>query len=696
MSFEFVFDQSPWFIIVCLLLGMAVAWLTYFNAKSKAIFNRPKTWLLATLRTLSFFLIFYLLFAPLLRYLTREVEKPVVVLLQDNSQSLVLNSDSAYYRNEYQKQVQAFESELGDDFIVETFDVGNEVKDTAHYTFTDKQTDLSQAIESVESGFFNRNLGAVILASDGIYNRGNNPLYAAFPFQSPLFTVALGETEIRKDLFIAKVNHNPLAFLNNDFPIEVLVQAKKLKGEVSSLSITHKGAELATKAVNISDETYFESFQFLIPAREVGLQRYEVKLKTISGEFSTENNITEVFIEVVDGRQKVLILADGVHADVGAIKQALQANQTIEVESALVNDFKKNLKNYSLVILHQLPSKTNASTKIIEEATDANIPLWIIVGEQSNWLSWNKLNLGFSLQNFRNDFNVASATYNEGFGLFTLSDDLLKAIKTWPPLDVPYGEIKLQADVNVFFKQKIGNVATNFPLMAFQTRGNQKIAYLMGEGIWRWRLQNYANNRSHQLFNELVSKVVQFLSLKLNKNRFIVQAKRSIYENERMVFDAELYNESYETVKNAEIALTLIDESKKEYQYTFSKSENNYRLDVGLFAPGVYNYLAKTTLNGAAFESKGQITVKPLKIEQVNTTADHSLLFSLAEKHRGKMFLKNQWKELAQAIKNNPEIKSISFSQSSLNDWINLKWLFFIAFILLATEWFLRRLNGSY
>jgi hypothetical protein len=88
--------------------------------------------------------------------------------------------------------------------------------------------------------------------------------------------------------------------------------------------------------------------------------------------------------------------------------------------------------------------------------------------------------------------------------------------------------------------------------------------------------------------------------------------------------------------------------------------------------------------------------VKPLKIEQVNTTADHSLLFSLAEKHRGKMFLKNQWKELAQAIKNNPEIKSISFSQSSLNDWINLKWLFFIAFILLATEWFLRRLNGSY
>lgn len=696
MSFEFVFDQSPWFIIVCLLSGVAIAWLTYSSAKSRATFSQSKTWLLATLRALAFFLIFYLLFAPLLRYLTREVEKPVVVLLQDNSQSLVLNSDSSYYRNEYQKQIEAFKTELGEDFIIESYDIGNEVNDTAHFTFSDKQTDLSQAIESIESGYFNRNLGAVILASDGIYNRGNNPLYASFPFQSPLFTVALGETEIRKDLFIAKVNHNPLAFLNNDFPIEVLVQAKKLKGQSSSLSISYKGAELASKPVSINDEAYFEAFQFLIPAREVGLQRYEVKLKTISGEFSTENNVAEVFIEVVDGRQKVLILSDGVHADVGAIKQALQANQTIEVESALVNDFKKNLKNYSLVILHQLPSRTYASTQIIADATEASIPLWIIVGEQSNWLSWNKLNMGFNLQNFRNDFNVASAIYNDGFGLFTLSDELLKAIKTWPPLDVPYGDIKLQADVNVFLKQKIGNVSTNFPLMAFQTRGSQKIAFLMGEGIWRWRLQNYANNRSHQLFNELVSKVVQFLSLKLNKNRFIVQAKRSIYENERMIFDAELYNESYETVKNAEIALTLTDESKKEYQYTFSKSENNYRLDVGLFAPGVYNYKAKTTLNGAAFESKGQITVKPLKIEQVNTTADHSLLFSLAEKHRGKMFLKNQWLDLAKEIKNNPEIKPISYSQSSLNEWINLKWLFFIAFLLLAIEWFLRRISGSY
>lgn len=696
MSFEFVFDQSPWFIIVCLLSGIAVAWLTYSGAKNKATFSQRKTWLLATLRALSFFLIFYLLFAPLLRYISREVEKPVVVLLQDNSQSLVLNSDSSYYRNEYEKQVETFQRELGEDFIIETFDVGNEVSDTAQFSFTDKQTDLSQALESVESKYFNRNLGAVILASDGIYNRGNNPLYAPYPFQSPLFTVALGETEIRKDLLIAKVNHNPLAFLNNDFPIEVLVQAKKLKGQSSSLSISHKGAVLATKPVNIGDDAYFEAFQFLIPAREVGLQRFEVKLQTINGEFSIENNLVDVFIEVVDGRQKVLILSDGVHADVGAIKQALQANQTIEVESALTNDFKKNLKNYSLVILHQLPSKTNASTKIIEEATEANIPLWIIMGEQSNWLSWNKLNMGFNLQNFRNEFNVSSPIYNEAFGLFTLSDELLKAIKTWPPLDVPYGDIKLQADVNVFLKQKIGNVSTNFPLMAFQTRGSQKFAYLMGEGIWRWRLQNYANNRSHQLFNELVSKVVQFLSLKLNKNRFIVQAKRSIYENERMIFDAELYNESYETVKNAEIALTLTDESKKEYQYTFSKSENNYRLDVGLFAPGVYNYNAKTTLNGAAFESKGQITVKPLKIEQVNTTADHSLLFSLAEKHRGKMFLKNQWLDLAKEIKNNPEIKPISYSQSSLNEWINLKWLFFMAFVLLAIEWFLRRVNGSY
>lgn len=696
MKFEFFFQYSAWYIVLCLFSGALLAYFTYSSAFSKSQYSKSKRWLLGTLRGLGFALVFYLLFAPLIRYIKRTVEKPLIVLLQDNSQSIVANADSSFYRNEYQKSIEQFKELLGDEYELQIKTFGEKSKDTSDFSFSEKVTNLSEAIEQLEADYFNRNMGATVVASDGIYNQGNNPLYAKFPFQAPIYSVALGQTTIRKDLFISKVNHNPIAFLNNDFPVEVLVQARKAKGANSIVSVYFKGNEIASKPISITDDNYFEAVNFVLPAKESGLQRYEIKLKTIADEFTFENNLADVFIEIVDGRQKILILSDGVHADIGAIKQALQSSKTIEVESALLTDFKKNLSAYSLVIFYQLPSKSSPNVNFIDQAFEQNIPSWFIFGEQTNWLSWNKLNAGFVIQNFRPELNQATATYNDGFGLFQLSDEWKKVSKNWPPLDVPFGEIKGQADLQVILKQKIGSVATPYPLMAFLARGNQKLAFTLGEGMWRWRLQNYAQSRSHEIFNEFVSKTVQFLSLKLNKNRFLVLTRRSLFENERIQLDAELFNESYEPVKNVDIQLSFFDESNKEYTYTFSKTANSYQLDLGLFAPGNYRYVAKTSFNNTPFETKGSITVKPLRSEWINTTADHQLLLNLAEKHKGKLFQPNEWEKLAAEIKANDSIKPLSYSESSLNEWIEFRWLFLLGFLLLAAEWLLRRLSGNY
>ncbi len=38
------------------------------------------------------------------------------------------------------------------------------------------------------------NLGAVVLAGDGIYNQGVEPLFAASGLSVPIYTIALGDT----------------------------------------------------------------------------------------------------------------------------------------------------------------------------------------------------------------------------------------------------------------------------------------------------------------------------------------------------------------------------------------------------------------------------------------------------------------------------------------------------------------------
>jgi hypothetical protein len=41
---------------------------------------------------------------------------------------------------------------------------------------------------------------------------------------------------------------------------------------------------------------------------------------------------------------------------------------------------------------------------------------------------------------------------------------------------------------------------------------NRKIAVLIGEGIWRWRLNEFADTGNTVAFDELFSKLVQYLS----------------------------------------------------------------------------------------------------------------------------------------------------------------------------------------
>ena len=38
-----------------------------------------------------------------------------------------------------------------------------------------------------------------------------------YPFQAPLYAIALGDTTPRKDLLISNLTHNDLAFLGNTF-----------------------------------------------------------------------------------------------------------------------------------------------------------------------------------------------------------------------------------------------------------------------------------------------------------------------------------------------------------------------------------------------------------------------------------------------------------------------------------------------
>jgi hypothetical protein len=292
---------------------------------------------------------FLLLLSPLLKTVFREVEKPVIVIAQDNSESIVVGKDSTFYRTTYKKNLANLSDELSSKYDVRMYSFGEKLKEVppgsagTELNFTEKETDMASFFAEMDTRYSNRNLGAIVFASDGLYNKGQNPVFSSSHIKAPVFTIALGDTNVKRDLILKKVISNKLAYLGNKFPLEIAVNAKQCQGMATTLTVSKGETTLFSQRIELNQTNFNISIPVQLEAKEPGLQRYRVRLSVVPGEISVANNAQDVFIEVLDGREKVLILCDAPHPDVAALKQSIENNQNYEAEVSTLKDFDKKL-----------------------------------------------------------------------------------------------------------------------------------------------------------------------------------------------------------------------------------------------------------------------------------------------------------------------------------------------------------------
>lgn len=694
---EIVTEYPLWFSIFCLLLGGLYTFILYRKSefRNEGKITTPLI-LMSIFRFISVSFLAFLLLVPLIKYLTREVEKPIIVIAQDGSESLLANADSGFMKNDYPKAMQDLESALKQDYDVITYTYGSKLDNGLNFNYTEKQTDMAAVVKEVENQYVNQNLGAVIIASDGIYNKGLNPTYQARNIKAPIYTVALGDTNIKKDIILKDVKHNKLAYLGNTFPLVIDVEGKKSNGEKTILTVSHKGKQIYTETITLDNNNFNKEIELQIDADEAGMQHFVVQLSTVSNEASTVNNRKDVYIEIIDGRQKILLLAPMPHPDIAAIKAAIEDNENYELIYVNANNYNVNsLKVFNLVICYQY---ITFSPTLQQKLTESNVPLLFFVGSQTPANLLERANWGIQIDGFRSgSMNDVFPAYNDNFSLFTLSDETMDMLGEFPPLKAPYGSYKSSGPMEVLANQKIGYVTSKHPLIAFNQGTERKVGWFLGEGFWRWRINDYATNENHNATNELMSKIVQYLAAKDDKRKFRVNLpKNNYFENENITFDAELYNDAYELINTPDVKMELKNEDGKEYDYVFSKTAKGYNLDAGILPVGNYSYTATTKLGDKKYDANGKFTIKPLQVEFIETVANHQLLYNLANKNNGKMVYANQLNELVDAIKAREDIRPVSYTQSNLKDLLNIKWIFFVLLALISLEWFMRKREGAY
>ena len=239
------------------------------------------------------------------------------------------------------------------------------------------------------------------------------------------------------------------------------------------------------------------------------------------------------------------------------------------------------------------------------------------------------------------------------------------------------------------------NKANNQPLLAFSTNGQFKTAVLAGEGIWRWRLNDFRRHNSFLLFDELINKTIRYLTANQTHHKFwATPAQTKFAENERIMLEAGLFNDALEPVNEPDVRLELKSSKNKKYSFLFSRSNKQYQLDAGFLPIGQYGFRASTEYGGKSYQAIGQFVVEDNVAEYVQTTANHQLLYNLSVQSGGKMIFPPQINSLPALLKNSEFVKTIVHEERVFEGLINLKFIFFLLLALITAEWFLRKRNG--
>ena len=117
------------------------------------------------------------------------------------------------------------------------------------------------------------------------------------------------------------------------------------------------------------------------------------------------------------------------------------------------------------------------------------------------------------------------AEFNSQFNLFA-TDNL--GFENYPPLQNPFGTVTTSGNVSTLLSSKIRNIATNSPLFAFAENQGKRSAFLLGENLWKWRLQSHIDNQSFEKFDVFIDKVIQFLASNNSKKSLSKMSKKKV------------------------------------------------------------------------------------------------------------------------------------------------------------------------
>jgi|TARA_B110000037_G_scaffold94333_1_gene110799 hypothetical protein len=304
-----------WVIPLIGALGAELVFWSYRYERT-AVSPRRGGWLLG-LRLATLGLLLWILLQPVWsRFVEREIEREVIIMIDDSASMDLVDDGQTKTRLELARE------QLEASGVLEELDgkVGiREIRaarralmdDTTEVEGWDQATDLSGGLETVLDQVPPDQLAGVVLLSDGRHNRPGSVEDVARRFgilDAPIAVIPSGSDVPPKDAAIISVRSPDSVYLGDRIRVGALLKFDGYRGKKAKLQLFAGDKELDSREISIPQDNYREEVKFRHAPEEGGVGEYRVVLSGLEDETFENNNQWNFQTVVSDARTNVLLI----------------------------------------------------------------------------------------------------------------------------------------------------------------------------------------------------------------------------------------------------------------------------------------------------------------------------------------------------------------------------------------------------
>ena len=700
-----------------------------------------RRWLIG-LRLLAGALVFILVLMPEIELRAVSKVRSRVALLLDASRSMGLATPAGKTRSElvseHLNQNAEELSRLARDAILEVSLFGDRVRTIDGVPdpvpSNDGKTDLAAALSELSVQSSGRDLGAVVLYSDGTDTEGLS-LEAAqrlgANLGAPVYAVGFPADASAADLAIRRIIADDFAFVHNSVAIDVEIEERGLSLSSVMATLKRDGQVVASKEVRLGvDGRGRVTFEF--KPTEIGKLAYEISVPVQQGEAVTSNNSRSLVMKVIRDRLRVLQVVGRPSWDERFLRELLKRNPNVDLISFFILRSTTDMQKAPQEELALIPFP-------VAELFTTELDTFDVVIFQN--FTYRPYNMARFLPRIRDyveqggSFMMIGGTdafedgWYAGTPIATILPVRLGGATAWDgaefrprltpegrrhpvtrigevgePPELPFQRLPPLEGVNPTLGLVEGarallvhpSLPGNPPVLAIREVGRGRTMAITTDSLWYWRFLALAEEGAGREFDRLYNNALRWLIRDPELARVRLRSDRAVYgPHDPVSAEVRVLGPDYDGLSGAEVEADLIPvgPGAQEARATtaLTGEDGSALLSFGALAPGMYMLRATAHSGGETVGAAEEpIVVEAADRELQNPFPRPEILEAVAKASGGRYI------EIDRGL---PTIKLEDSRRVEIDRTRRVpiwdRWPFFITLLaLVSIEWWFRRRGG--